>query len=72
MITLALILVAAQGGSPELSATADRYRLMVGEELIYTVKATSSSEDRQQISQNLDVLFASLHRLAALEQTDRW
>ena len=49
MITIALILLAAQQGSPELSATADRHKLMVGEELVYTVRAVSASEESMRV-----------------------
>ncbi len=49
MITLALLLVAAQGSSPEVSATADRHKLMVGEEVIYVVRAVSSSEEAMRV-----------------------
>jgi len=80
VITLALILVAAQGGSPELSATADRYKLMVGEELIYTVKAISSSEESMRVQvgsvngfevvfrkERREVSFAPVTRTSILE-----
>jgi hypothetical protein len=44
VIGLTLLLLASQAGAPEVTATADRYRLMVGEELVYTVTAVSPSD----------------------------
>ena len=80
MITLALVLVAAQGGSPELSATADRHKLMVGEELVYTVRAVSSSEEAMRVqvgsvsgfevvsrTERREVSFAPVTRSSILE-----
>lgn len=65
MISLALILVTAQQGSPELSATVDRHRIMVGEELVYTVRAVSPSDE------SMRVLVESLSGFEVVSRTER-
>lgn len=80
MITLALILLVAQEGSPELSATADRHKLMVGEELVYTVRAVSTSQESMSVqvgsvsgfevvsrTERREVSFAPVARSSVLE-----
>ena len=46
---LAALLLAAQEPEPDVSATADRHRLTVGEELTYTIKAVSESEQPMHV-----------------------
>jgi hypothetical protein len=50
LVAAALLLLGLQQGGPELRASVDQDRVPVGEELLYTVQAVSSSSDPMDLS----------------------
>ncbi len=79
MMLLAVLLVATQEAKPDLSVTADRHRLTVGEELTYTIKAVSGSEEPMRVqvgstdgfeiisrTESREVSFAPVRRTSVL------
>ena len=80
MILLALMVAGMQQQAPELQALADRHHLQVGQELVYTIKAVSHSDQSMQVRvssldgfetisrvEQRDVSFNPLVRTSSLE-----